>query len=52
MSRIMHPDSGNTIIVPMDHHGTTIAPVEGKENIHEMCQGLIDGGADAILGHQ
>lgn len=51
MARIMHPISENTIIVPMDHHGTSVAPLVGKEDPKKLCQQLIDGRADCILAH-
>lgn len=38
-------------MVPMDHHGTTIAPMDGKEDVQQVCQAVIDGGADCIISH-
>ena len=51
LSRIINPNSGKTIIVPMDHHGTWIVPIEWIENPAELTQKLVEWWADAILSH-
>jgi len=50
MKRIMNEDH-HTVIVPMDH-GVTIGPIKGIENMQNIVQQLVNGGADAILVHK
>ncbi len=51
MERLMNRDSGNTVIVPMDH-GVTIGPVPGLENMSEAVDNVVEGGATAVLMHK
>jgi len=51
LSRIINQESGKTIIVPMDHHGTWISPIKWIENPAILTEKLIKGWADAILSH-
>lgn len=51
MAHIMDGKSGNTIIVPMDHHGTTIPAQEWIEDPAKIVKNVVDGKPDAILAH-
>ncbi len=51
MERIMDRDSGNMVIVPMDH-GVTVGPIKGLENLAEAVNDVAKGGADAVLMHK
>ncbi len=51
LERIRDRDSGNFVIVPMDH-GVTIGPVRGLEQIDETIRDIADGGGDSVLVHK
>ncbi len=51
LSRIMNPKSGKTIIVPMDHHGINISPIDGIEDPAILTKKIVEWWADVILGH-
>ncbi len=51
MERLINRQSGNTVIVPMDH-GVTIGPVPGLENMAEAIDRVVSGGATAVLMHK
>lgn len=50
MERIFNRNTGNTIIVPMDH-GVSLGPIEGLRNLQEAVNKVAEGGANAVLGH-
>ncbi len=51
LSRIFHPVSQKTIIVPMDH-GITLGPIKGLKNMEKIVQEVHLGGANAIVIHK
>lgn len=51
LNRIIRPESGRTVIVPLDH-GMTIGSVEGIDNIEETVKDMAKGKADAVLMHK
>ncbi len=51
LKRIFDKNSGNTIIVPMDH-GVSIGPVTGLVNMKETIEKVARGGANAVLVHK
>lgn len=51
MERLMNRHSGKTVIVPMDH-GVTVGPVSGLENMANAVDGVVEGGATAVLLHK
>lgn len=51
LSRIINPVSWKTIIVPMDHHGTWITPINWIEDPAILTQKIVEWWADAILSH-
>jgi len=51
MERIMNRDTGNTVIVPMDH-GVSVGPIKGLCNVKEMVDKVAEGGANAIILHK
>ena len=51
MERIIDRNSGRTVIIPMDH-GTTMGPIKGLENMKEITDKMVKGGANAILLHK
>jgi len=51
MGRIMNPNSGKTVIVPMDH-GVTVGPMVGLIDIRKTIDAVADGGANAIVIHK
>lgn len=50
MERLMDRDTGNTVIVPMDH-GVTAGPIDGLGNIAKAVDEIAEGGANAVIGH-
>jgi fructose-bisphosphate aldolase/2-amino-3,7-dideoxy-D-threo-hept-6-ulosonate synthase len=48
IERIIDRDSGNAVIIPMDH-GITIGPVKGLANLSKMVDKVAKGGANAVL---
>jgi class I fructose-bisphosphate aldolase len=50
MERIMNRNSGNTVIVPMDH-GVTVGPIEGLIDMSRAVNLVAEGGANAVIGH-
>ncbi|HHV24498.1 MAG TPA: class I fructose-bisphosphate aldolase family protein [Methanosarcina sp.] len=50
MERIFDRNTGNSIIIPMDH-GVGAGPIEGLENLQEAVNRVAEGGANAVLGH-
>lgn len=51
LSRIINPVSWKTIIIPMDHHGTWITPIESIQDPAMLTKNLVEWWADAILSH-
>lgn len=47
LSRILRPDTGNGIIVAMDH-GLFLGPIAGVENIREAVDRVVAGKPDAV----
>jgi len=50
MERIFNRNTGNAIIIPMDH-GVSAGPIEGIKNLQETVNKVAEGGANAVLGH-
>lgn len=50
LERITNRQTGNTVIVPMDH-GVTVGPIKGLINLPAAVDKVANGGADAVLGH-
>ncbi len=51
IERIINRDSGNTVIVPMDH-GVSMGPIEGLKNLAETVNAVAEGGANAVVLHK
>ena len=51
IERIINRDSGNAVIVPLDH-GISIGPVEGIINMKKTVNDVVQGGATAVLMHK
>jgi len=51
LERIIDRDSGNTVIVPLDH-GVSVGPIEGLEDLAKTVNDVAAGGADAVLMHK
>lgn len=50
MERIFNRNTGNAIIIPMDH-GVGAGPIDGLKNLQEAVNRVAEGGANAVLGH-
>lgn len=48
LNRIRDPESGNFVIVPMDH-GVSVGPVDGLRDIGSTVSEVAAGGGDAVL---
>jgi fructose-bisphosphate aldolase/2-amino-3,7-dideoxy-D-threo-hept-6-ulosonate synthase len=48
IERIMDRESGNTVIIPLDH-GISVGPIKGLANLAEMVNKVAAGGANAVL---
>jgi fructose-bisphosphate aldolase/2-amino-3,7-dideoxy-D-threo-hept-6-ulosonate synthase len=48
MERIIDRDSGNTVIIPLDH-GISVGPIKGLVNLPDMVNKVAKGGANAVL---
>ncbi|WP_406660601.1 2-amino-3,7-dideoxy-D-threo-hept-6-ulosonate synthase [Methanolobus sp. ZRKC3] len=48
IERIMHRDSRNIVLIPMDH-GISDGPIKGLIDVADSINKVADGGADAIL---
>lgn len=48
LERIIDRDSGNTLIIPLDH-GISVGPISGLANLPEMVNKVAKGGANAVL---
>lgn len=50
MERIFDRNTGNTIIIPMDH-GVGAGPIKGLIDLPSAVNKVAEGGANAVLGH-
>ncbi len=50
MERIFDRNTGNAIIIPMDH-GVGAGPIKGIINLPDTVNKIAEGGANAVLGH-
>jgi len=50
MERIFNRNTGNAIIIPMDH-GVGAGPISGLTNLQDAVNKVAEGGANAVLGH-
>jgi predicted phospho-2-dehydro-3-deoxyheptonate aldolase len=50
LERITNRQTGNAVIVPMDH-GVTVGPIKGLIDLPAAVDKVANGGADAVLGH-
>jgi fructose-bisphosphate aldolase/2-amino-3,7-dideoxy-D-threo-hept-6-ulosonate synthase len=50
LSRILNSETKRMIVIPMDH-GLTVGPLRGINDFHKMVEMVVDGGANAVLGH-
>ncbi|MBW1893008.1 MAG: class I fructose-bisphosphate aldolase family protein [Deltaproteobacteria bacterium] len=51
MERILNRNTGNTVIVPMDH-GISVGPIDGVIDMKTAIQNVSEGGANAIVEHK
>ena len=51
IERIIDRNSGNAVIVPMDH-GISIGPVAGIIDMRKTVNDVVEGGATAVLMHK
>ena len=51
IERIMDRQSGNAVIVPMDH-GISVGPITGLTNMKTTVNDVVEGGATAVLMHK
>ena len=51
MERIMDRNSGNAVIVPLDH-GISMGPIEGIVDIKSTIDAISEGGATAVVEHK
>ena len=51
IERILNRNTGNAVIVPMDH-GVTSGPIEGIRSIRTIADAIARGGADAAIVHK
>lgn len=51
MERIINRNTGNTVIVPMDH-GISVGPIPGLIDMKEAIAQVAKGGANAIVEHK
>lgn len=51
MERIIDRNTGNTVIVPMDH-GISVGPIDGLKDMKQAIQNVAEGGANAIVEHK
>ncbi len=47
----MNRNSGNMVLIPMDH-GITMGPVKGLKDMAGTIDEIVDGGADSVLMHK
>jgi predicted phospho-2-dehydro-3-deoxyheptonate aldolase len=51
MERIFNRETGNAVIVPMDH-GVTVGPIRGIREMKAVADAVASGGADAAIVHK
>ncbi len=51
IERIINRESGNTVIVPMDH-GVSMGPIKGLEDMPKIINAVAEGGANAVVLHK
>ncbi|WP_456457003.1 2-amino-3,7-dideoxy-D-threo-hept-6-ulosonate synthase [Thermovibrio sp.] len=51
MERIVNRETGNTVIIPMDH-GVSMGPIPGITDIRESIDKVANGGANAVIVHK
>ena len=51
MERIFNRNTGNAVIVPMDH-GVTVGPIKGIKSVKTIADAVASGGADAAIVHK
>jgi predicted phospho-2-dehydro-3-deoxyheptonate aldolase len=51
MERIFNRNTGNAVIVPMDH-GVTVGPIKGIKSVKVIADAIATGGADAAIVHK
>jgi len=51
LERLINRNSGNTVIVPMDH-GFSVGPIPGLINMKETIQNVVEGGVNAVILHK
>jgi predicted phospho-2-dehydro-3-deoxyheptonate aldolase len=51
MERIVNRNTGNSVIIPMDH-GVTAGPIKGIKSVKEVADLIASGGADAAIVHK
>lgn len=51
LERVMNRDSGNMVMIPMDH-GVTMGPIPGLIDMAETIDRVVEGGADSVLMHK
>lgn len=50
LERIINRNTNRTVVVPMDH-GVTLGPIQGLVDMRTMVDEVVEGGANAVLGH-
>ncbi len=51
IERIINRNTGNTVIVPMDH-GVSMGPIEGLRDLAKTINAVAEGGANAVVLHK
>ncbi len=51
IERIMNRNTGNSVIIPMDH-GLTAGPIKGIKSVRIAADSIASGGADAAIVHK
>lgn len=51
MERIINRESGNTLIVPLDH-GVSMGPIDGIIDLRKTINEVAEGGANAVVVHK
>ena len=51
MERLINRETGNTVIIPMDH-GVSMGPIPGIIDIRESIDRVANGGANAVIIHK
>ena len=51
IERIINRETGNTVIVPMDH-GVSLGPIEGLRDMPKIINAVAEGGANAVVLHK